>query len=259
MYSSEQNLLENAGLNASEAAMFLAILGLKEVVSLKSIIRLCKMTEFTGYRSANRLEDAGLIELYTDNGLKYVKPATMHKLIAHIGKEQRKLRRLELNLKDLADRYALKSDSKKEINVFEGAENFADCYDSIPEQCDDQLLIFGSVNNLWKVTGQDFFSTYEKQWIKRRVKRGTKAYVVERDKSDFQDIIKRDNIELRNTKFIADGSNADSVTFISNSKVYLFETGDALPRVTVVEHDGLVKNITNYHKMLWKAGLESVR
>ena len=259
MYTPEHELLKKAGLNSSETIMFLALCSLQENAPLKNIISQCGMTEFTGYRTARRLVDKGLAEIYQDAGLKWINPSSMQALVKSVAKEQRKLRRLELNLQDLAVRYNLASDQKKDMTVFEGTDNYADVYDCLPEQCDDQLLIFGAVNNIWKVTGNDFNSSYEISWINRRMKGGTKAVVVENNPADFPGIVKKDTRQLRNTRFFGDSYEPDQVTFLSGGKAWLFETSTRLPRVTVIEHRGLVQQIKKYHGLLWNMSQPSLQ
>lgn len=58
-----QGILEKAGLNGSEAMMLQNLLEAAESVPLQKVIAACGMTEFTGYRTARRLMERGLVLL----------------------------------------------------------------------------------------------------------------------------------------------------------------------------------------------------
>ena len=105
MYDKTREILTKSGLNKSETKMFQDLLSAHQAIPLKELITSLGMTEFTGYRTARMLADKGLVEINKQGRLKFIKALPLEKLAKRVGCQQRRLRRLELDLKDLAQQY----------------------------------------------------------------------------------------------------------------------------------------------------------
>jgi len=101
MYDRFRELLKKSGLNDSEAKMFQALSRVSGSVPLKDVIAECRMTEFTGYRTARRLAEKGFVEIAKVGAAKSIRALSLDRIARSVGREQRKLRRLELELLDL--------------------------------------------------------------------------------------------------------------------------------------------------------------
>ncbi len=250
-----KDILRQAGMNESEALMFRTLLEALETVSLKEVISFCEMTEFTGYRTARRLCEKGFAEIQKKGRLRYIKALPLERLAAKVGNESRKLRRLELKVSDLAKRYETSVSPRyreNAVQVLEGKENFLDTYDSIPDIGGNELFAFGSIGSFWRVTEADYFSGFEQQFIRRRVRRGMKAYLVDTQDSIFQLLMKKAGRELRDMRVLRDGIEGSQYTILSENQAFIFENNELLPVVSIIHNERLVRMLQHYHSMLWE-------
>ena len=209
------------------------------------------MTEFTGYRTARRLAEKGFVEIAKIGATKSIRALSLDRIARSVGKEQRKLRRLELQLWDLV-KTTDQEESRERIKTWEGKEHFLELYDSLPERCKGDLLAFGSLGGLWKVTEQDYFSRYEHDWIRRRMRRGVKAVLVEGKNMLCHQLLKRAKREMRDVRFVPIPAEADNWTALAGEEVFVFENDPYAPRVVQVQDPALVNIFRDYHRLLWK-------
>lgn len=252
-YDKNKELLRKAGLNTSEITMFQKLLTAQNTVPLKDIITELGMTEFTGYRTARRLAERGFVRLEKQGRIKHIKALPLTNIAKSVGKEGRKLRRLELSLNELAQKYNSKENTEKSaVEIHEGREKYLDYYDTLPDRCSYQLKAFGSLGSVWQVTEMDYFSQYEKQWVKRRLLKGIKAHLIDTEHSIFHELMKTAKQELRDMRLIPNISEADQWTALTDNKAYIFENNPLAPRVLEVSDLKLVRILTNYHRLLWE-------
>lgn len=253
MYDRVRELLEKSGLNESEAKMFQKLLNSSGAVPLKDVIAECGMTEFTGYRSARRLAERGFVTLEKKGSLKFIFAEPVERIARKVGKEQRKLRRLELQLLDIAkSKQSLAENTQTGVEVRSGKEAFLEAYDSLPERRAGELLGFGSLGSVWCVTEADYFSSYEQDWIRRRIRRGMKAVLMEADDSIFRDIMQKAKREMRDVKLLSDATDRGSWTAVTGTEAFVFEADPFAPTVVAVKDSKLVNILKHYHQLLWK-------
>ncbi len=248
-------LLRNAGLNESEATMVQRLLMCQEPVPLKQLIIDCCFSEFTGYQTARKLAQRGFVELQKKGSFKFIKALSVEHIARFVGREQRKLKRLEFQLLDMAkSQRSLAGDLQQGVDIRVGKEAFLEVYDSLPERSRGELWGFGSLQSVWQVTGADYFSSYEQEWIKRRTRKGIKAVLLESEASIFDVIQEKAKREMREVKLFRDEeAQGDSWTAVTDKEAFVFEANPFAPAVLAVKERRLVDIFRHYHQLLWKS------
>jgi len=248
-------LLKKAGLNSSEARMYLRLLEPNTEIPLGELIKELQMTEFTGYRTARLLDARGLISITKNKNLRYAKARPLTRVAKIVANQSRKLRRLELSILNAAQKLGGEdgsSHTKDSVIVREGVELFSETYEEIAECGLDELYCMGSMGNLWRVIGHDYFSPFEQDFIRRRVKRGTKAFVLDLEHSTFHILMEKAHRELRSVRLVKAWQDPKEYTIIVGDKIYLFDMNFYKPKTTIITNKSLAHYVKGYHKSLWE-------
>lgn len=251
-----RELLRRSGMNSSESRMYLRLLKEDDFVALGALIHELGQTEFTGYRTARRLLHKGFISVVKKRNLRYVKAQPVSRIAALVGNQSRKLRRLELSLLDIQHRLgspSSNSDDTKTMETHEGKDAFTDVYASIAEVERDELLCLGSMASLWNITEQDFYSSFEQDFIKRRLRHGTKAFIIDHEFTSFHILLENAKREHRQVRLLKENDESDEYLIMTREAAYLFDTDPHHPRAILLKTPTLIRILKNYHAMLWQS------
>jgi len=122
----------------------------------------------------------------------------------------------------------------------------------LPERAKGDLLAFGSLGGLWNVTEQDYFSGYEHDWIRRRMRRGVRAVLIDGEGMICHQLLQKAKREMRDIGFVPAVAEAGHWTAVINGEAFIFENNPYAPCVITVTHPALVRTLREHHRLLWE-------
>ena len=257
-----KTLLQRANLRDEEIAIYLLLLKL-QTATLPELQEQSSMTHITTYRTVNRLIERGLIEATPINQKQQIyKPLSLGALIRRLEKEQRKMRQLELSLRDLDpllpyisdanDTLGEEGDMAEMIEVKEGAEALQEEYLRIPELCNGEFLAMGSSESFWEASQTSIDSHVERSFVSRRLRNNVYSRILMVACDDAEEIQSKDSREKRTTKQREELPVMNDCLMICQDQISHFLCDPENPRVLTIKHPELVKLQKNHFETIWK-------
>ena len=132
------------------------------------------------------------------------------------------------------------------IRVMSGEEEFLKVFDQSLEEAKEEMQFFGSTSEFigfitWKV---------EKEWIKRRIKKGLKMRVLALPSDEAKALKSKDREELRETRIIKEATPFATSFLIFANKVTLWQPKAQL--VVLIEDQYFVEMLRSMFEWMWE-------
>ncbi|MFA6523709.1 MAG: helix-turn-helix domain-containing protein [Candidatus Peribacteraceae bacterium] len=250
-----RTLLQHADLSEKEIALYLHLLVLRRTTILELRER-AKLPNITVYRTLLKLEERGLVKRTMRNGRQAIfEPLTLRALTRAVSDEQRKLRRLELELRDL-DTLLPYMDAEREHDVEDveiryGRDAFKEEYLKMPDVLEEEYLHIGNMANMWKTAGFGYESPEERSFIHRRLARNIFARVLDIPTSEAEEVQRNDSREKRTLVLKESLPIMENFLIIGERQVSHFLCDPEHPRVIVIRQPELVATHRSHFETLW--------
>lgn len=245
-------LLKRIGLTESEAMFYLAVQQ-NPNQTIQDIQKRCRISRASAYRAFEHLKELRLLSNSTHNWRKSMEAAPLKNIAEKLAKEQRKLKKIELEIKRLDNLMNLNSsflDNEDPVQVLVNPNDITEKCFEILHQPWDSMLCYGSAERLIDVIGNDA----EREFVKLRVKKGKKAYAILTELGGYtQEFIPHNHRDLRNMKLRVDKTNQDYATYVYGNEVTIWHRDKELgSRVIVIKEPTMIHTYQTTFDMLWK-------
>lgn len=247
-----KKLLKKIGLTESETAIYMAAHKYPRL-TLRDLQNKTGLSTATVYRAFDKLRSHGFLISSPDSWRKNIEAVPLRSLSEIIGKEQRKLRKVELELKQMDSLMNLTTDinGKEPVEIITGKSNMLDKYFSWLNKPMDHFLAYGSGERLIDIMGED----YEHQFKNLRQRKGKSCQVVITEVGSYgEELLNKDKFEeLRDLKVNIDESNQDYVTYLCNDEVVIWNMDPKLgSRGIVIKDPALIKMQKQLFDSYWR-------
>lgn len=245
------DLLKRIGLSDTEAKFYIAVHE-NPKLTIKDVQEKSKLSRASAYRAFEKLHDMKLLTSSPDNWRKNVEVVSLSSVADKLAREQRKLRKVELELKRLNNLMNLSSQySQTEDPVeilFDQNQIVEKCYEIIRRPW-DKMLCYGSAERLIDVIGDK----PERDYVLMRSKKGKAADAILTELGDYtKEFIPNNHRELRNVKLRIDPENQNYATYVYGDEAIIWHTDKELgKRAIVIKEPALVKMYENSFRSLW--------
>jgi Fe2+ or Zn2+ uptake regulation protein len=215
----------------------------------------------TAYRSIQRLQERGLLmELSFNDKQSLYAPLPLKALIKKINAEEKKLRRLELALRNL-DRLLPYMDLETEdgqdedlVELREGRDAFREEYLRFPDHCKEEYLHIGNMENYWNAAHMTYECPEERAFINKRLTRDIHCRILNTYTKDAEKFQERDSREKRITHLTMDIPIKENYLGIAETHAAHFICDEDNPRVIVIKQPELLQMYKSQFEVMWKAG-----
>ena len=243
-------LLERTGLTPSEAKFYL-VAHQNPKLTIKEIQKEARLSRTTAYRAFEKLKNLGLLTSSQESWRKNIETVSLNTVAEKLAKEQRQLRKVELELKSINNLMGLTAYSHMEepLEIITDQNKITDKAFEILSRPWDKFLCYGSAERLLDVIGDD----EEKAWVKERARRGKEVDVYLTELGDYSDYFLPDNTkDLRNVKIDVNPKVQDYMTYIYDNEVAIWHRDKELGnRGIIIKDPMLVRMHANMFKSLW--------
>jgi sugar-specific transcriptional regulator TrmB len=208
------------------------------------------------YRTLLKLEERGLVKRSAGRGRQAIfEPLTLRALAQAISQEQRKLRRLELELQDL-DGLLPYMDVEDEcdtegVSVRYGQDAFKEEYLKMPDVLEEEYLHIGNMANMWRTAGFGYESPEERSFIHRRLARNIFARVLDIPTREAEEVQRHDSREKRTLMLKESLPIMENFLIIGEKQVSHFLCDPEHPRVIVIRQPELVATHRSHFETIW--------
>jgi len=243
-------LLLKIGLTESEAELYLAAHKYPKL-TLANLRGKTNYSTASVYRAFDRLHGMGLLTSSQDNWRKSIEAVSLKALGEKLAKEQRNLKKVELELKQLDSIFHLTLQNEEDpIEIHSDENKIIDtCFQVLRNQ-NERLQAIGSGERLIDILGKDL----ERQFVDMRKRKGIKCDVVLTEYGPYaQELMPTNERDLRNMKVKIDPNNQDFVSYVGEDKVTILQKDEKLgKRAVVIKDPALKKMHENLFATLWK-------
>jgi sugar-specific transcriptional regulator TrmB len=225
--------LQNAGLNETEAKIYLAVLELGETV-ISRIAKKSGIKRTTVYLSLDNLKERGIISQIKKRGRQYYFAEDPRHLIDIMEEKKDKIAKLMPEILSIANLI----DKKPVIRYFEGKEAFKEIYNDTLRYSNQELLIWFTTDESW--LNDEYYS---KNYIPKRLAK--KIYV----KGVVADSAKNMKFFQTNIKDLRTVKLAPSNLYDSKIEIILYEK-NKIGIVSFHENLGIIIESPDIHKAL---------
>jgi len=232
-----QSLLEQAGITALEAKIYLCLLE-KGSIRAGEISRHAGIHRRSVYDAIERLIQKGLVSYIKINNRRYYEAADPQRLIEL-------LRQKEDNIKQIMPELQLLrkfSEDKKEVLFFRGKQAIKTVFDD-QIKTGKEILIFGDAVNVNEIV-KYYFPRFDKQ----RVEKNIKVRMLFDQTARKQKYLKK--IPLAEVRFVKKGNKAPVSTNIYADKVSVI-IWEQNPKAILIKEASLAKSFKSYFEFIW--------
>jgi len=232
-----QKFLEQIGLTASEARIYLTLLE-------KGSIRAGEISRHTGihrrsvYDAIERLIEKGLVSYIKTNNRHYYEAADPERLLELLKEKEDGIKQIMPELQ-LLRKF---SEEKKETVFFRGKQAIKTVFDDQVKE-GKEVLIFGDAVNVNEII-QYYFPHFDKQRVKNKI-RVRMLF----DQSARKEMYLK-KIPLAEIRFIKKGSKAPVSTNIYADKVSII-IWEKNPKAILIKESSLAQSFKSYFKFMW--------
>lgn len=241
-------LLEELGIAGNEASVYLACLELGPT-SITRIARKAEVERATVYAILERLKDRGLVGIEVKDYDRRVQVEAPDKLLVLAKQKKRSIEAREHQFKEiLPDLLATVNQRGKQpkVRFYEGKEQFMQVFDQILDEAKGEMYYFGQVDLFVQLVSWEF----EKQWIKRRMRKKIFIYLFVNKCELGERYKKYDAQELRETRFLPENMQFEASFLLWGNKIVLWNP--VVPLAIAIEDEIIVKMFREMFFRLWK-------
>lgn len=255
MITKIKDILRLNDLSEQEIAVYIALLTLQKA-TIPMLREQSGLPNITVYRCMKNLEERRMVDVELINKKQACyKPLTLEKLIVKVEHAQRKLRRLELELKNLDSLlpYIGEKELKdeEEIEVRAGLDAFREEYLKMPDLFEDEYLHIGCTEAFWETARWNYESPEERSFIHRRMARNIYGRVVDPYTPTAEMIQKNDSREKRTLRIVNEIPVKRDILMIAAHQVSHFVCDVDNPRVVIIRNPALIALHKAQFEALW--------
>lgn len=243
-------LLNRIGLSETEAEFYLAVYR-NPKSTIPELQKLCEFSRATAYRCFESLKERKLLTSSQENWRKNVEAVSLRAIGEKLARESLKLRKIEYELKKLDNFFALSNFQE----TIEPVEIYTD-QNQITEECYkllnadwNHIQCYGSGEKSYEIPGEKAM----KDFVSMRARRGKTIDAIFTELGDHtRELLKKNEQELRNGKLFIDPFCQNSMTYIYDKQVTIWQKDDELGKRAIIIHDpGLIKMYKSSFRKAW--------
>ncbi|MBP6084974.1 hypothetical protein KA517_01935, partial [Candidatus Gracilibacteria bacterium] len=245
-------LLERLGLNEHEALFYLMVYQHPHL-TIPQVQKLCGFSRATAYRVFDQLREKRFLLVSPESWRQNLRVISLHALADKVGRESLKLRKVELELKRL-DHFI---DFQGDIDRVEPVEIFTD-QDQITEHCyrllhaDWQHIdCYGSGEKAYEIPGEQAMHHF----VTMRARKGKTINAVFTELGEHTvGLLKKNETELRNGKLFLDTTCQQSMTYIYDKQVSIWQWDQTIgKRLLLINDPSLIQIYQSHFQKSWRA------
>lgn len=243
-------LLQKVGLTPAEAKFYLAVQKNSQL-TLSQIQKETGLSRASVYRSFEKLHGLKLVTSSQDNWRKNIQAVSLNFLASNLAKEQRKLRKIELELKKVNNLMTFSNNSYATEPVellTEPNQIIEKCFQILQKPLNN-FCCYGSAERLIDVIGKD----PEHEFVKIRSRKGKKVNCVLTEIGEYtKEFIPHNERDLRNMKLKINPSMNNYVTYLYDNEATIWlNDKDLGKRAIVIKDPVLIKIQQQFFQQLW--------
>lgn len=243
------NLLKKLDLSEREVGVYLYCLE-NRPASIADLAKFLKKERMIVYRVVDKLVEMGILEKENKEFGPKVLAAPPQRLLEIIKKEQRKWKKIELQLEGelprLKGMQKSQADLKPRIHFFEGLDGVKKaCSLFLEGKQGDRVILFANNEVVQKE-----WPEFDEEIRQMRVQAGVKALMIHPNTKLGKKLALRDKEHLRQIKVLPVGINYDSTMGVLDDRVLLM--GFKPPQAVVLKNEELAKTIRIALNLLWQ-------
>ncbi len=252
-------LLRLCDLREDETALYLLLLKLRKA-TVPQLIGESGLHRMTVYRAIKRLQERNLLEVTRLNDKQDLyAPLSLDALINTVEHQERRFRRLALNLRNM-DRLlpymqTEEGENNELVEIRDGLDAFREEYLKFPELCEGEYLHIGSMENLWKSANLTYDCPEERGFIHKRMNKGVSCRIINIYSPIAEEFRENDSREMRTTKLTDALPIVKNYLGITEHQASYFLCEPDHPRVIVMKQPELVAMHKQHFEKLWKASV----
>jgi len=241
-----KNILEKLDLNKNQIKFYLALVELGQA-NLNEITKKSELKRPTAYRVEEELRQMNLIQGDLKKYKEKLTAVSPKRLIALVGNRQRKMRRLELEIKNLIPELNVLFADKKikpKIELFNDEQGYFYLAEKSLECVEKEIYYFGNISDFYEIFTKEYD---EKYYIPARIKNNIKLkWLVYKNKTT-QQYQKQDKNFLRETKFLNPDYKINSSFLIFDNTLIFFSSHKEKIALSITS-----KYLAEMHKEIFK-------
>jgi HTH-type transcriptional regulator, sugar sensing transcriptional regulator len=233
-----QKLLEEAGLTATEARIYLSLLE-KGACRAGEVSRHTSIHRRSVYDAIERLIEKGLVSYIKTNNRRYFEAASPERLLEL-------LREKEDNIKQILPEMQLLrkfSEKKKEVLFFRGKQAIKTVFDDQIKE-GKEICVFGDAINVNEIV-KYYFTHFDKE----RIEKNIRVRMLFDEGARKEKYLKK--IPLADIRFIPKGNKSPVSTNIYANKVSIIIWEDN-PKAILMADSALAESFGTYFEFMWK-------
>lgn len=247
-----RGLLNRIGLTETEAKFYLAVYQ-NPRLTIAELQKICGFSRATAYRTFENLQERKLLTSSQENWRKNIEAISLRSIGEKLARESLKLRKVEYELKKL--------DSLLNLTAFqetvEPVEIFSD-QNQITEECYkllnadwSHIQCYGSGEKSYEIPGEKAMHDF----VTMRARKGKTIDAVFTELGDHtKELLKNNDQELRNGKLFIDPYCQNSMTYIYDGQVTIWQKDNELgKRAIIIRDPGLIKMYKANFRKAWTA------
>jgi len=244
-------LLEKIGLTPAEAQVYLAV-SKNPGCEISEIKKITGYSAATIYRAFERLKEMGMVTSSPQNWRKKLEAVSLKVIGEKVAREQRKLRKVELELKRLDSIYGMSSGLEVEepVDVITDRNLIVQKNFEILNRPWEQFQAYGEGEVLADVLGKGF----DREFIDIRRRKGKSCLLVLTEMGPYGDELMRNSgMDLRETRYSTEPSLHNSINYIYGDEVTVWNRDPEMGnRALVIKDPSLVKMHKYMFETLYK-------
>ena len=245
-------LLQRIGLTKTEAEIFW-LCSKNPGLTLPGLAIESGLPRATLYRVYNRLHQLGLLTSSPDPWRKTVSPVSLKAVAEKVAKQQRGLRKIEIELKktDSMSRFTTLDELLEEpVRIYTDKTQIIDKYFEVLHHDFDHFLAYGSAERLIDLLGPE----NEKRFVDMRKRKGKSCDVLITELGPYgKEMIEQNAGALRNLKIKEEPGFKTCMTYIYDGEATIIQKDPKLgERALIIKDPLLVKMQETTFNALWR-------
>ena len=245
------NLLVRIGLTEKEANFYLTA-NQNQNLTIKDLKEKSGLSLASTYRAFDKLKTLGLVTSSQENWRKSIEAVSLKTLANKLAKEQRKLRKVELELKKYDNLMNLTSfsDFSEPVEVLSDQNKIVEkCFEILSRPWEN-MLVYGSAERLIDVIGND----PEREFKRIRAQKGKSCTVVLTEVGPYaSEFMPNNEKDLRNVKIKIDRTQQDYMTYVYDDEAIVWKMDENVGnRAIVIRDPALVGMNAQFFNTVWQ-------
>ncbi|KKP37550.1 MAG: hypothetical protein UR28_C0029G0032 [Candidatus Peregrinibacteria bacterium GW2011_GWF2_33_10] len=233
------DLLQRIGLTHNEAKFYL-ISYQNPNATIKELQNKLNFSLATTYRIFEHLKELGLLISSQNNWRQNINVLSLKTLASKLSKEQKKLRKIELELQKVNNLMNLTNfnDSEDSINILTDKNQIIEHNYQILNKSWENMLVYGSAEILIDVVGYKA----EHDFKDIRVRKGKKCNVILTEIGEYaKELVPNNEREFRNMKIQIDKNNQNYMFYIYDNEITIWKKDDTNSRSIIISEPDVIK------------------